>query len=81
MTDGEITLLALNSGFKLKEQPDGSMALNPYVFEFARTLLTFQAPEVLKLRAEVERLQDELNGRDVAGTWRSSVLADLEEVD
>lgn len=39
MTKDEIKELALNSGFKLKEQPDGSMDLNPYVYEFARALL------------------------------------------
>lgn len=31
LTDSEITDIALANGFKLKEQPDGSMALNPYV--------------------------------------------------
>lgn len=34
-----IEQIALANGFKLKRQPDGSMALNPYVFEFARALL------------------------------------------
>lgn len=40
MNHERITELALANGFKLKEQPDGSMALNPYVFEFAAALLT-----------------------------------------
>lgn len=31
--------LALDNGFKLKEQPDGSMDLNPYVYEFVSALL------------------------------------------
>lgn len=35
----QITDLALTNGFKLKEQPDGSMALNPYVFDFAGALM------------------------------------------
>ena len=34
-----IKAIALSSGFKLKEQPDGSMDLNPYVYDFARALL------------------------------------------
>lgn len=38
MTDEQIEAIALANGFKLKEQPDGSMALNPYVFEFARAM-------------------------------------------
>jgi hypothetical protein len=30
--------LALANGFKLKEQPDGTLDLNPYVYEFAAAL-------------------------------------------
>lgn len=39
MTDDQIQAAALAAGFKLKPQPDGSMALHPHVFEFARQLL------------------------------------------
>lgn len=35
----QIAELALANGFKLKQQPDGSMALNPYVFDFAGALM------------------------------------------
>ena len=38
MTNDEIKELALAIGFKLKEQPDGNMDLNPYVYEFARVV-------------------------------------------
>lgn len=31
--------LALQKGFKLKPQPDGTMDLNPYVYDFAQALL------------------------------------------
>ena len=31
--------VALECGFKLKEQPDGSMDLNPYVYTFADKLI------------------------------------------
>lgn len=31
--------LALQYGFKLKEQPDGTTDLNPYVYEFAYALI------------------------------------------
>lgn len=31
--------MALASRFKLKEQPNGEMDLNPYVYDFARALL------------------------------------------
>ena len=31
--------VALDCGFKLKEQPDGGMDLNPYVYTFADKLI------------------------------------------
>lgn len=37
--------LALASGFKAKEQPDGNMDLNPYVYDFAHALLTIAKHE------------------------------------
>lgn len=39
MDNQKIQEIALANGFKLKPQPDGTMALNPYVFDFARALL------------------------------------------
>ena len=33
-----IKAIALSSGFKLKEQPNGEMDLNPYVYKFAKLL-------------------------------------------
>ena len=38
MTNDQIKELALANGFKLKEQPNGEMDLNPYVYEFAKLL-------------------------------------------
>jgi hypothetical protein len=38
MTKSRIKAMALSSGFKLKEQPNGEMDLNPYVYEFAKLL-------------------------------------------
>lgn len=35
----KIKQIALANGFKLKEQPDGSIDLNPYVYDFAEALL------------------------------------------
>lgn len=39
MNKQSIKELALANGFKLKEQPDGSMDLNPYVYDFALALI------------------------------------------
>ena len=46
MTNDQIKEIALANGFKLKEQPSGEMDLNPYVYKFARKLLSHQT-EVL----------------------------------
>ena len=39
LANDQIQALALACGFELKPQPDGSQALHPYVFDFARRLL------------------------------------------
>lgn len=41
VSDEVIRTIALHNGFKLKEQPDGTMDLNPYVYEFAKALITY----------------------------------------
>ena len=38
-TDEEIKEVMLTNGFKLKEQPDGSLDLNPYVYTAVRALI------------------------------------------
>lgn len=38
MNKQQIKELALANGFKLKEQPDGTLDLNPYVYKFAHAL-------------------------------------------
>lgn len=38
MTRDDIKTVALACGFKLKEQPDGSTDLNPYVYDFAERI-------------------------------------------
>lgn len=45
---------ALTSGFNLKEQPDGTMDLNPYVYEFAGQLIGCAFDEIEKLRGLFE---------------------------
>ena len=38
MNKQQIKELALENGFNLKEQPDGTLDLNPYVYDFAAAL-------------------------------------------
>jgi hypothetical protein len=52
MHKDRVTALALTNGFKLKEQPDGSMALNPYVFDFAVALLKDKDAEIAALTGD-----------------------------
>ena len=40
MNNETIKKIALENGFKLKKQSNGEMDLNPYVYDFARALLT-----------------------------------------
>lgn len=40
MTNDQIKNIALANGFKLKDQPNGGMDLNPYVYEFARAIIS-----------------------------------------
>lgn len=39
MKNQEIREIALANGFKLKQQMNGEMDLNPYVYDFARALI------------------------------------------
>lgn len=51
--------LALESGFKLKEQPDGSKDLNPYVYEFADKVGAAVAEDfVVMMRLTYDELSD-----------------------
>lgn len=55
MSKKQIKDLALSNGFKLKQQPNGKMDLNPYVYDFAEALLA-KANERIK---ELEEQQTE----------------------
>lgn len=58
MTNEQIKEIALANGFKLKEQPNGEMDLNPYVYEFARALFSEQQRIWDKERAAIELHED-----------------------
>lgn len=58
MTNDEIKDFALQYGFNLKEQPDGTMDLNPYVYEFARALLARGAGLTLDAAVVIANAKD-----------------------
>ena len=60
MTNDQIKEIALASGFKLKEQPDGTQDLNPYVYEFSRALITEQNKKIF---SDIQRLKFIVNDK------------------
>ena len=63
LTTERITELALANGFKLKAQPGGTEALNPYVFDFAAALLEEKGAEIAALRKDAERYREFRKGK------------------
>tara|TARA_R110000824_G_scaffold220201_3_gene407281 strand:- start:4783 stop:5223 length:441 start_codon:yes stop_codon:yes gene_type:complete len=57
LKNNHIQKMALDNGFKLKEQPNGKMELNPYVYDFANALTD-------ELKRENEELLRQLKIRD-----------------
>lgn len=59
MNNESIKKIALSNGFKLKQQTDGSMELNPYVYDFAKYL----SEELLKENAELRSTNEFLRSQ------------------
>ncbi len=67
MNNERIKEIALANSFKLKEQPNGEMDLNPYVYVFSRELLKVQHE---RIRVSLQNLSNEIdntNDRRVIG--------------
>ena len=62
MTNDKILAAALAAGFTLKTQPDGSQALNPYVFKFGHMMFAAgqqeAQEEIAKLHQEQEQASE-----------------------
>lgn len=54
----QVREIALASGFKLKEQPNGEMELNPYVYEFAGTLVDQQQKTIDEQQKRISELEE-----------------------
>lgn len=68
MTNDQIKEIALANGFKLKEQPDGAMDLNPYVYDFARALVILKLDEAANDINDCEEFADTPDGYNM---WTS----------
>ena len=59
MTNEQITEIALANGFKLKEQPNGEMDLNPCIYDFSLALLDKERDQtVMDLHSFMPRIDD-----------------------
>lgn len=73
MNRERIKQLALESGFKLKEQPDGTVDLNPYVYEFAEQLISSATTAANEMNAAIKYQMDKSNKEII--TLRSEIRA------
>ncbi|WP_151675931.1 hypothetical protein [Acinetobacter soli] len=53
----KVKKLALENGFKLKEQASGNLDLNSYVYDFAEALLKNQQAEIDSLKAQLAKIE------------------------
>lgn len=63
-----IRIIALQYGFKLKEQPSGENDLNPYVYSFARKLINMASEQIAAAPTPpvpVLQLETQLSEKDV----------------
>lgn len=65
MTKNEITRIALECGFTLREQPDGNMDLNPYVYEFAKRLVEAEREACAKVCEDNESIWAAICAKDI----------------
>lgn len=59
-----IKKLALENGFSLKQQPDGGMELNPYVYDFAKALIEEAKAEAIPDGYQLVKKRRPLAGND-----------------
>lgn len=69
MNKERIKELALANGFKLKEQPDGALDLNPYVYKFAAALKAQWQAEAITEFVNTVVFLDEKTASDSDYMW------------
>ncbi len=83
MTNEQIKEIALSNGFKLKEQPNGEMDLNPYVYEFARAIVLLKLEEAAN---DIYALDESFDSPQEHNMWIScmgrvdDIINDIKEV-
>lgn len=76
MTKDEVTRIALECGFQLKELPDGTMGLRPYVYAFAKRLIEDEREACAKAAEGFPANRDWIPG-SVWGNIRNDVAASI----
>lgn len=83
MTNDQIKEIALANGFKLKEQPNGEMDLNPYVYDFARAIAISKLDEAAN---DIYALDEFIDSTQEHNIWMScmgrvdDIINDIKEV-
>lgn len=67
MNNNKIKEIALANGFKLKEQLNGEIDLNPYVYQFSRELLKVQHERIGVALQNLSNEIDNTNDQRVIG--------------
>lgn len=85
MNKEQIRQLALENGFKLKEQSDGNVDLNPYVYDFVAAVLEKAVPDGFVVVPEdatevmIQQGDNEVDhnghGTSVAAVWDAMIQA------
>lgn len=78
MSNDQIKEIALANGFKLKEQPNGKMDLNPYVYEFARKLMLHQTQIIAETVNDHWCMTDD--GEATKGHVLNSILDNIQDI-
>ena len=80
MIKEKIKKLALANGFKLKVQDDGSLDLNPYVYDFAKVLLGDKDKRIAELEKANSKLKEPIDlGERITFTKQSLEAHNLEQ--
>ena len=76
MTNDDIRRIAVEHGFTLRPQGDGSLDLNPYVYRFAEALIEAQAAKDEALLRQTLDALDQAYGWAPVGTTSKRILGE-----
>lgn len=69
-----IKKIAVDNGFSLKQQPDGSMDLNPYVYDFARAIQNQIPPFLIEMSKQLNEQDNRITADPIFEVRRKEYL-------